>query len=182
MHSVAFTSYIDVDAEFSVLPGLQDTAPEGKTWIDVANEHVAVIPQIESRLGVENLEEIMQVEGVDAISMYNILTFTDFRHHALNIVIGPSDLHLDLGSDTLFTATMERIHELSKKYKIPLVGFVYENTLTEKYKCGYRMLASAADMWILANGIEKSLKTGRELIEEARKEIIGNGEVGNPMC
>jgi hypothetical protein len=100
----------------------------------------------------------------------------------LNIVIGPSDLHLDLGSDTMFTAAMERIHELSKKYKIPLVGFVYENTLTEKYKCGYRMLASAADMWILANGIEKSLETGRELIEEARKEMIGDAEVRNPMC
>jgi len=55
---------------FALLPGLQDTAPEGKTWIDVANEHVAVIPQIESRLGVENLEEIMQVEGVDAITIF----------------------------------------------------------------------------------------------------------------
>jgi len=69
-----------VDAEFSVLPGLQDAAPEGKSWIDIANEHVAVIPQIESHLGVENLEIIMQVEGVDAISMYIILTCTDFRH------------------------------------------------------------------------------------------------------
>jgi hypothetical protein len=83
MPSVAYTSYINVDAEFSVLLGLQDAAPEGKTWIDVANEHVAVIPQIESRLGVENLEGIMQVEGVDAISMYNILTFTDFWHDNL---------------------------------------------------------------------------------------------------
>lgn len=97
-------------------------------------------------------------------------------------MIGPSDLHLDLGSDTMFAAAMERIHELSKKYKIPLVGFVYENTLTEKYKCGYCMLASAADMWILANGVEESLKRGRELVEEARKKVIGDGEVRNPMC
>lgn len=66
--SVITTSNFTIYLAFPVLFGLQDTAPEGKTWIDVANEHVAVIPQIESRLGVENLEAIMQVEGVDAIS------------------------------------------------------------------------------------------------------------------
>ncbi len=36
--------------------------------MDVASDHCAVIPQIESGLGVENLEEILQIEGVDAIS------------------------------------------------------------------------------------------------------------------
>ena len=50
---------------------MEDAAPAGKTWFDVANEHVAVLPQIESRLGVENLEEIIQVEGVDGISTYH---------------------------------------------------------------------------------------------------------------
>lgn len=77
----------------------------------------------------------------------------------------------------MFTAAMERIQELAKKYAMPLVGFVYEDTLAQKYKCGYRMLASAADMWILANGIEKSLETGRGMIEKARKEMFGDGEV-----
>lgn len=61
-------NHISIDLVYPVLFGLQDAAPEGKTWMDVANEHVAVIPQIESRLGVENLEAIMQVKGIDAIS------------------------------------------------------------------------------------------------------------------
>lgn len=32
----------------------------------VANKHVAIIPQIESAIGVENLAEIIAVEGVSA--------------------------------------------------------------------------------------------------------------------
>lgn len=35
---------------------------------ETANEHIAVIPQIESRLGVENAEAILQIAEVDAIS------------------------------------------------------------------------------------------------------------------
>ena len=57
----------------------QTAAPEGKTWFQVANEHVAVIPQLESLKGMENAEEIMQIEGVDAISTFNLV----FRVHSL---------------------------------------------------------------------------------------------------
>ncbi len=40
--------------------------------MNVASDHCAVIPQIESGLGVENLEEILQVEGIDALSMVSL--------------------------------------------------------------------------------------------------------------
>jgi 4-hydroxy-2-oxoheptanedioate aldolase len=43
------------------------------------NEHVAVIAQIESLKGVENAEDIISAEGVDAI------------------MIGNGDLRLDMG-------------------------------------------------------------------------------------
>lgn len=52
---------IAADISFIVIPGAQQAA-------DVAIEHCAVIPQIKSGLGVQNLEEMMQIEGVDAIS------------------------------------------------------------------------------------------------------------------
>ncbi|KZP10283.1 Phosphoenolpyruvate/pyruvate domain-containing protein, partial [Athelia psychrophila] len=64
---------------FVMLSGITDSAPEGQTWVDVANDHIAVIPQIESALGLENLEDIMQVPGVDAI------------------MIGKGDLRLSMG-------------------------------------------------------------------------------------
>ncbi|KAG6917624.1 hypothetical protein DXG01_001856 [Tephrocybe rancida] len=147
-------------APFAVILGLQDTAPEGKTWLDVASEHCAVIPQIESRKGVENLEAIMQVPGVDAI------------------MIGTTDLVLDIGvgNDGELAQAHARIEALAKKYKMPLLGVTSANLLAEKYRAGYRMFLSIADVWILANGIEQSLKDGREVLEQARSDEFGGGQ------
>ena len=86
-----------------------------------------------------------------------------------------TDLRNDLSSDTEFTASMERIQELAKKYKMPLAGFVYEHTIADKFKVGYRMTASATDKYGLVHGIEKSLETGRQMVEQAKREIAGIG-------
>lgn len=114
----------------------------------------------------------MQVKGVDAISAYCSQVFTDTHRDTVCEVVGPADLQMDLRCDTMLAAANERIQELAVKYKMPLAGFVFENTLVEKYKVGYRMTASTADKWSLANGIEKSLETHRKMIEEAREEIL----------
>jgi hypothetical protein len=174
--SVVSTSLNDIETVFSVLPGVEDGAPAGKTWFDVTNEPMAIIPQIESHLGVENLEEIMQVKGVDAISAYCLQVFTSAHHNTVCEVVGPGDPQMDLRSDTMLMATKECIKELATKYKMLLTGFIYENTLAEKYKVGYCMTASTANKWSLANGIKKSLGTHRKMIEEARKDISKNEE------
>ena len=87
-----------------------------------------------------------------------------------------TDLRNDLSSDAEFTVAMERIQELAKKYKMPLAGFVYEHTIADKFKVGYRMTASASDKYGLAYGIEKSLETGRKMVDQAKKEMAGDGE------
>jgi hypothetical protein len=43
-----------------------NTTPEGETIFSLANKHVAIIPQIETRLGVKNLEAIISLDEVDA--------------------------------------------------------------------------------------------------------------------
>ena len=48
-------------------------------WVRAANENVLVIPLIESRLAVENIEEILAVDGIDIIHF------------------GPGDLSADMG-------------------------------------------------------------------------------------
>ncbi|KZP21890.1 Phosphoenolpyruvate/pyruvate domain-containing protein, partial [Athelia psychrophila] len=45
----------------AVLQEITDLVPEGNHWMGVAKEHIAVIPQIESQLGLDNLEEIGQM-------------------------------------------------------------------------------------------------------------------------
>ncbi|GLB39122.1 putative hpcH/HpaI aldolase/citrate lyase family protein [Lyophyllum shimeji] len=147
---------------FVVIFGLQDTAPEGKTWLDVASEHCAVIPQIESLKGVENLEAIMQVPGVDAI------------------MVGPGDLMLDIGvgKEAEIAAAHARIEALAKKYNMPLVSAAFEHQVEEKYKKGYRMLATAMDVWILSAGVQKNIASAREVCEKARREIQGEENGG----
>jgi 2-keto-3-deoxy-L-rhamnonate aldolase RhmA len=46
---------------------LTDATPEGETVYSLANKHVAIIPQIESRVGIKNIDVIMQMEQVDAV-------------------------------------------------------------------------------------------------------------------
>lgn len=96
---------------FTLIKGLTDHSPPGGDVIETANEHAAVIPQIESGLGIENLEEICQVPGVDAI------------------MIGSGDLRMDIGlplalhgDEPEFLRCMERATSVCKKYNLALVG------------------------------------------------------------
>ncbi|KAG6810998.1 hypothetical protein H0H92_009501 [Tricholoma furcatifolium] len=150
----------------SVILGMQDTAPEGKTWLDVASEHCAVIPQIESRKGVENLEEIMQLPGVDGI----MIGYSDLQ---LDTLAGACDNNRELEMEKM-TA---RIRDLAKKYKMPLVGVAQEHQLVEKLAQGYRVLLYAVDVWILAYGIEKELKIARDTFEKVKHHLWTNKSI-----
>lgn len=76
-----------------------------------SNEHVAVIPQIESVQGISNVEEIASIPGVSAL------------------MFGPGDFMADAGvplslgepHPTLLSA-MESMSKASKKYNVPLWG------------------------------------------------------------
>lgn len=48
------------------IPGVTDATPEGETLFSIANKHVAIIPQIESRIGMQNLEAITQMKEISA--------------------------------------------------------------------------------------------------------------------
>jgi 4-hydroxy-2-oxoheptanedioate aldolase len=56
----------DIDLPLLQIPGVTDTTPEGETVFSLANKHVAIIPQIESRVGIKNLEEIMNMKEISA--------------------------------------------------------------------------------------------------------------------
>jgi 4-hydroxy-2-oxoheptanedioate aldolase len=104
-----------------------------ETWADfvrAANENVLVIPLIESRLGVENIDEILAVEGVDIIHF------------------GPGDLSADMnlefpaGMDEL-RKVWDRVREAARKagkYTLLPGGLGFE---------GADMLAAPMDLMLL---------------------------------
>ncbi len=67
-------------------------------------------------------------------------------------MIGPNDLGNDLGHDP--KEAIERIELLARQYRKPLVGFVPESGIVDKFKAGYRLITTVADVLVLKNGIE----------------------------
>ncbi len=84
-------------------------------------------------------------------------------------MIGPTDLGNDLGHNP--KEAIERIESLARKYCKPLVGFVPERGIVDKFKAGYRLITTVADVLVLKNGIETGIQTGRELVENYKGSI-----------
>ncbi|KAJ7058258.1 Pyruvate/Phosphoenolpyruvate kinase-like domain-containing protein [Mycena amicta] len=112
-----------------------DKTPEGKTVFSVANEHVAIIPQVESRLGIKNLEEIVQLPEITAF------------------MVGAGDLRLDMGlslgltgDEPEFVAAVEKATKMTKQYKVPLLGLAMDPAMVRlRIDQGFTILAAAMD-------------------------------------
>ncbi|KAJ7318217.1 Pyruvate/Phosphoenolpyruvate kinase-like domain-containing protein [Mycena albidolilacea] len=140
---------------FTYLPGLTDATPEGESVFSLANKHVAIIPQIESRVGIQNIDSIMQMEEVDAV------------------MIGAGDLRLDMGmsvgfvgEEPEFVAAMSRVTAMSKRYNKSLVGVAMGTfMLEERLKQGFTVLVNTIDLYALAFTTVTELGTARAAVE-----------------
>lgn len=109
----------------------------GKKFDDYSKEAQAplLIAQIENINSIDNLEEILQVKGLDAI------------------MIGPYDLSASMGitgefNNEKFIKAMNRILSLCNKYNIPCGDHIIQpdpELLDEKIKKGYRFIAYSCD-------------------------------------
>lgn len=115
-----------------------------KNWID---RNSIVIVQIEHIKGVENLEDILGVKGVDAF------------------FVGPYDLSASLGYPGEFNhpqmrVALKKIMEVSNRLGVP-AGFhiVHPDIrlLQKKIKEGYKLLAFSFDALFLGNACKESL-------------------------
>lgn len=108
-------------------------------YAETANAQVCLIAQIESRLGVENVDAIVATEGVDAI------------------LIGPADLSADMGYGGKATVpeVMETVEMLIGKIKAAgkpagiMTGDPEMIALARH--AGVRFMANGTDTWLLAN-------------------------------
>jgi 2-dehydro-3-deoxyglucarate aldolase len=106
------------------------------------------VAMIENIKAVNQLEEILQVEGLDAI------------------LIGPYDLSASMGltaqfESSAFVLAMERILKLSCKYKIPCGVHVVQPDaflLRSRIDQGYRFLAYSIDSVFLSHAADFDIK------------------------
>jgi 2-keto-3-deoxy-L-rhamnonate aldolase RhmA len=115
-------------------------------YLKIANDEILVVVQVETRKAVENIEEIVSVEGVDA-------TF-----------IGPSDLSASLGHRGEYfhpevVKAMERVVEACKASGVAPgvafgMGLDHVNSLIEN---GFRFIGVGSDTGFLATGCRETL-------------------------
>ena len=118
-------------------------------YVQEANQKLMVILQIEHEQGVQNIESILQVSGVDAI------------------IIGPYDLSGSFGklgqiNDPVVQDAIEVVHRACQRHKMPVGIFSLLPEQGRTYiRKGYQLLALGIDvhyMWSAARAAIESLE------------------------
>ncbi|THC89026.1 hypothetical protein EYZ11_011532 [Aspergillus tanneri] len=140
----------------ALLQGITDIAPLGMTHTQVADAHIAVICQIESQTGLDNVEAIAATPGVNAL------------------MLGPGDLRLSLGlapkkfseqDDPKFLVAVDRLVEVSRKYRKPLMTVSFKvNAEKDTWIRSFGMLMTSADIVSVQKGHQAELKIMKQAI------------------
>jgi len=110
-------------------------------YISSSNEDTNIILQIEHKTGIENLEEILSVKGIDGI------------------LIGPGDLSASMGhignnNHPDVIDAIKLVKDSCKKKEIP-VGIFVPNSEAMKSEEDIQFIAVGTDMMMIANSIKE---------------------------
>lgn len=119
---------------------------EFNEYVEKANENISVIIQIEDIRGVDNIEEIVQVEGIDAL------------------LIGPYDLSASMGLMGQVSApqvlnAMDKVEKTAKKVGLSLGYFgLKPESVRPLIAKGYNLIVCGTDTSFLADGARKVIE------------------------
>lgn len=128
---------------------------EGPEYAEVANDHVLIIPMIETVEAVENIDAILSVDGVRAI------------------YVGPMDLGVSMGlgrgtTDPSFFETLDHIAERCAAHGVVAGIHANPETTADRIQRGYNMVTMQADLLSMRLGLVDALSLGRGIeIEDA---------------
>ena len=113
------------------------------------NSHTVTIAQIETARGLENAEEILSAEGIDAV------------------MIGPADLAISLGHpDTVLAedeiAGIRKVSELSEKYGKGF-GIIGGNALLREFAGSLNLMVSAIEIHLWHESLESYARSYEEI-------------------
>lgn len=121
---------------------------EGPEYPSVANEHVLVIPMIETTAAVDNIDDILATSGVRAI------------------YVGPMDLGVSMGlgrgaTDPEFFETLDHIVARCQAHGV--VPGIHGNpsNIAHMIEMGFRIVTAQTDVSALRTGLADALEAGR---------------------
>lgn len=114
-----------------------------------ADDEIMVIPQIETALGLQNVEEIVTTDGVDAV------------------FCGPYDLSMSLGifrqfENPAFQRAVERIISTCEAHGVAPGLLAPTGPVQRDIQRGFKMISLGGDLSILIQGIGAVLRTARQ--------------------
>ena len=128
---------------------------EGPDYADVANEHVLMIPMIETVQAVENIDGILSVDGVQAI------------------YVGPMDLGVSMGlgrgtTDPAFFEVLDHIADRCAAHGVVAGIHASPDTTTNRIERGYNMVTAHSDLLSMRAGLVDALSIARNAeVEDA---------------
>ncbi|KAJ7849356.1 Pyruvate/Phosphoenolpyruvate kinase-like domain-containing protein [Mycena olivaceomarginata] len=146
---------------FTFIPGVTDITPEGESVFSIANKHSVIVPQIESRVGMQKLDAILSMGEISAF------------------MLGLGDLRLDMGlplamdgDEPELVEALRKATKLSKAHDIPLLGGgLSKDMVKQRVDEGYRLILCGFDMHALAFGTRTTLAEAREIVEERMQSL-----------
>lgn len=131
-------------------PGMAAPRVDG-SYPDWADQHVAVIPMIETTQAVDDIDNILAVEGIDAI------------------YVGPADLSITLGlkpgnndDESSFTEALDAIVAGCRKAGV-VAGIHATGPLTRKrLETGFTMVTVTSDIVAMRLGLASELKAATQ--------------------
>jgi 4-hydroxy-2-oxoheptanedioate aldolase len=117
-------------------------------YAQTANDEILVALQIESAQGLENLDAILSVPGIDVA------------------FVGPNDLHVQLGlpastegAEPEFVAALERIKAVARKYNVA-TGIYSSNgaAAAQRVREGFQMITVTSDISSVISAASQNLR------------------------
>jgi 4-hydroxy-2-oxoheptanedioate aldolase len=123
-------------------------------YVKTANDELFLGVQIETQRAVDNIDEILSVEGIDAA------------------LIGPADLSLSMGilgefEDRRFVAALEKVIGSCKAHNVT-PGMLGTDDVGKRARQGFRMFCRRNDIGLLREGAEQSLAESRQAVASNR--------------
>jgi 2-dehydro-3-deoxyglucarate aldolase len=119
-------------------------------YFATANREIFLGVQIETQQGVDNIDEILAVEGIDAV------------------LLGPFDLSINLGVPTqwnspVFTGAVNRIRESAERHNIT-PGVLAPTEWQKRLREGFRMIMLPPDYVLLQTAARQTLKEAWDFV------------------
>ena len=123
----------------------------GLEYLKEANQSISVIPMIETADGLKNIDEIVKIDGIDAV------------------YVGPFDLHLGLGlepgfdsDEPLFNDALKRIVESCHNAGIAAAVHSTSQLAAKRREQGFDMITVAPDINLLKQSLRDALKMAKQ--------------------